>query len=180
MLKVIKQDTRRRILRPVGCVLVFNSMQLIPLRGKYGAGKFTKVSDEDFAFVSSLKLYVNEGYAKTYYQGRHWKLHQLLVGSNYDHANGDKLDNTRENLRPANANQQNANKPIRMNESGYKGVFRDKSTKGSWKAMISVDGKMVHLGNFKHPHHAALVVDLWLVDLYGPFAKTNFPIASGS
>jgi hypothetical protein len=76
-------------------------MKLIPLKGKYGAGKFTKVSDEDYEFVSSLSLYVNSGYVKTYYQGRHWKLHQLLVGNNYDHANQDKLDNTRENLRPA-------------------------------------------------------------------------------
>lgn len=152
-------------------------MKQIALKGKYGEGKYTLVSDRDFAFASSLKLYVNEGYAKTYFKGRHWKLHQLLVGSNYDHANGDKLDNTRENLRPANVNQQNANKPIKPNESGYKGVYRDKTTKGSWKASISMNGKMVHLGNFKNPHHAALVVDLWEQDIHGKFARLNFPTA---
>lgn len=155
-------------------------MKLIPLKGKYGAGLFTKVSDQDFAFVSSLKLHVSDqGYVKTYYKGRHWKLHQLLVGSNYDHINRDKLDNTRENLRPATIRQQNANVAPRA-KSGFKGVSRDRTTKSSWKASISVDGKMVHLGNFKTPHLAALVVDLWQRDLYGEFACTNFPIVTGS
>lgn len=151
-------------------------MKLIPLRGKYGEGKFTKVSDEDFEFASSLKLYVNDGYAKTYYKGRHWKLHQLLVGSNYDHVNRDKLDNQRGNLVLKTVSQNNANRIYPKNESGFRGVQRDKSTKGSWKAMISIDGKMIHLGNFRTAHHAALVYDLWAVDRYGKDALTNFPV----
>ncbi len=154
-------------------------MKLIKLKGQYGEGKFTKVSDEDFEFASSLSLYVNDGYVKTYYKGRHWRLHQLLVGSHQDHINQDKLDNRRENLRPATQKQQNANvKPRAI--SGFKGVSRDKTTKSSWKASISVDGKMVHLGNFKNSHLAALVVDLWERDLHGEFACTNFPIVAGT
>lgn len=158
-------------------------MKLIPLKGKYGEGKFTKVSDCDFDFASGLSLYVNDGYVKTYYNGRHWKLHQLLVGSNFDHANQDKLDNTRENLRPATTRQNNANVKAR-GESGFKGVIKD-STCNSYKAIISVDGKMVHLGNFRRSqgderakHLAALVVDLWELDLHGEFAKTNLPIVA--
>ena len=161
-------------------------MKLIPLKGKYGEGQFTKVSDEDYEFASSLSLYVNEGYVKTYYKGRHWKLHQLLVGSNYDHANQDKLDNTRENLRSATIAQNNANVKVRA-VSGYKGVQRDRTTKKSFKAIISVKSKMVHLGNFQSPqgeerskHLAALAVDLWERDLHGEFAKTNFPVVSGT
>jgi hypothetical protein len=154
-------------------------MKPIPLKGKYGEGKFTKVSDQDFDFVRGLSLYVNDGYVKTYHKGRHWRLHQLLVGSHYDHINQDKLDNTRENLRPCTQRQNNANVQTR-GESGYKNVSRDKTTKNSWKASISVDGKMVHLGNFENPHFAALAVDLWLVDIHGEFARTNFPIVSSS
>lgn len=152
-------------------------MKLLALKGKYGEGKYTLISDIDYPFASKLKLYVNEGYVKTYYNGRHWKLHQLLVGSNYDHINQNKLDNRRENLRPATQQQQNANvKPRAI--SGFKGVTRDKTTKSSWKAVISVNGKMVHLGNFQNPHLAALTVDLWQVDLHGEFACTNLPIVS--
>lgn len=152
-------------------------MKHVRLKGKYGEGKFTNVSDEDFEFASSLKLYVNEGYVKTYYKGRHWKLHQLLVGSNYDHINRDKLDNRRENLRPATASQNNANVQ-KVNETGYIGVSRDKTTKNSYKAGIFVRGKMVNLGNYQNPHLAALVRDLWAVDSHGEFANTNFPVIS--
>lgn len=153
-------------------------MKQIKLKGKYGEGKYTLVSDEDYNFVKKLSLYVNEGYVKTYYRGRHRKVHQLLVGKNYDHINRDKLDNRRENLRKATQNQQNANKGFRKNESGYIGVYPDKSTKGSHKAMISVNGKMTHIGNFPTSHLAALARDLWAKDLFGDFATLNFPIVS--
>jgi hypothetical protein len=153
-------------------------MKLIPLRGKYGEGKFTKVSDKDFDFASSLKLYVNDGYVKTYYKKRHWKLHQLLVGSNYDHINGDRLDNQRENLRPATAGQQNANRTLKPNESGFRGVYPDKSTKGSWKAQIYLNGKTMHLGSFRTKEKAAQIRDEWAKAVHGKFARLNFNDAS--
>lgn len=96
------------------------------------------------------------------------------------------LDNTRENLRPATKSQNNANRVYPDNETGYLGVQKDKTTKGSFKSAVSVSGKMVHLGNFKHKdpqraaHVAALVRDLWVVDLHGEFAKTNFPVISSA
>src|SRR5205085_11306347 len=100
-------------------------MKLIPLKGKYGAGKFAKVSDEDFDFLNTLKWHVSDrGYAKTYYQGKHRQMHQFVKGKDLDHINRDKLDNQRENLRPANRRQNNAN-TTRKNPSGYKGVYKD-------------------------------------------------------
>src|SRR5262245_45962018 len=140
-------------------------MKTINLFSKYGVGKFLKVSDEDFDFVSSLNLYIsNRGYAKTYYQGKHWPLHQLIdrragAYSKYlDHKNQDKIDNQRENLRPATTKQNNANVNPRAS-SGFKGVYRKRGS--NWTAEISVDGKTVALGTFENPHHAALVYDLW-------------------
>ena len=60
-------------------------MKLIPLKGKYGEGKFLKVSDEDFGFVNSLKIHVSDkGYAKTYYRGKHVSIHTLLIGGRAD------------------------------------------------------------------------------------------------
>jgi len=152
-------------------------MKLILLRGKYGEGKFLKVSDEDFDFVSSLKIHVsNKGYAKTYFHGKHVSVHTLLVGGRVDHRNRDRLDDTRENLRPATIRQNNANVAPRA-KSGFKGVIKD-PTCNSYEALISVDGKMVHLGNFRTKEMAALAYDLWAVDLHGQYAKTNFPLAN--
>jgi hypothetical protein len=153
-------------------------MKRIPLKGVYGQGLFTKVSDQDYTFASTLNLYVNDGYVKTYHKGRHWKLHQLLVGSFYDHANQDKLDNTRENLRRCTQQQNNAN-VVKRAASGYKGVYLDRSC-NHWTASISRNGKMVKIGNFLKKEHAALAYDLWARDLHGEFARTNFPILSGS
>lgn len=158
-------------------------MKLIYPTGKYAQP--VKVSNEDFDFLSPMKWHISDrGYAKTYYLGKHVQMHHLIVGKWCDHINGDKLDNRRENLRPATIRQNNANVAPRA-KSGFKGVVKD-PTCNSYKALISVKGKMVHLGNFQSPqgderakHLAALVYDLWAVDLHGEFARTNFPIASG-
>lgn len=151
-------------------------MKQIPLKGKYGEGLCAKISDVDFDFVKTLSLYLNNGYVKTYYQGRHWKLHQLLIGNNIDHINRDKLDNQRENLRPATQQQQNVNTKTRS-KSGLRGVYKD-STSSKFRAGITVNGKWVNLGSFQDPHYAALIVDLWSRDLHGEFSTTNFSVVS--
>jgi hypothetical protein len=154
-------------------------MKLIPLRGKYGQGKFAIVSDKDFNFARSLKLHVSKGgYVKGRYKNRRAKLHQFLVGNYYDHINRDKLDNRRENLRKATQSQNNANK-LPKSKSGFKGVSRDEKCKNSWRSGINIKGAWIHLGTFNTPHHAALIYDLWAKDFYGEFAYTNFPIVSG-
>jgi hypothetical protein len=154
-------------------------MKLIKLKGQYGEGKFTKVSDEDFDFVSKLNLYVNDGYVKTYYKGRHWKLHQLLVGGDFDHINRDKLDNRRENLRPATRSQNNSNRAY-QNETGYRGVYKDKTCKNSWIAAISVQGRMQGLGSFPNPRWAAMARDLQAQEAFGEFAELNFIASADS
>jgi hypothetical protein len=151
-------------------------MKLIPLKGKYGQGQFTKVSDEDFAFARSLSLYMNDGYVKSYYKRKHWKLHQLLVGSHYDHINGDKLDNQRGNLRKATQAQNNANVAPRA-KSGFKGVYE---TPDGFTVKVYKNGRTIHIGIFEDKHHAAVVADLWNRDLHGEFAQTNFTIVSNS
>jgi hypothetical protein len=147
-------------------------MKLIPLKGKYGEGKFTKVSDEDYEFACSLSLYVNDGYVKTYYKGRHWKLHQLLVGSHYDHINNDRLDNQRENLRKSTQQQNNCNVKTRS-KSGYKGVYQD-GIEDSYRAEISIDGKMHALGTFPKPRWAGMAYILSATAVNGEFASHDF------
>lgn len=148
-------------------------MKLVPLKGKYGEGKFTKVDDEDYEFVSKLKLHVSDkGYVKTYYQGKHRPLHQLLGGKGYDHHNRDKFDHQRENLRPATQRQNNCNVKTRA-KTGYKGVYNDPSC-NSYRAGISIDRKMYGLGSFANPRWAGMAYVLSAKAVNGDFTSHDF------
>jgi len=94
--------------------------------------------------------------------------------SNLFYHNG--LDNRKANLREATAMQNTWNrKKMRGNfSSRFKGVswisrFR------KWRAKISFGGKTIHLGYFKDEEAAARTYDAKAVQLYGEFAKRNFP-----
>jgi len=148
-------------------------MKLIPLKGKDGVGKFAKVSDADYEMVSRYSWFVGNGYA--------WAripMHRLIVGAPrgqiVDHANGDEFDNQRENLRLATAGQSSCNTSMRRgNRSGFKGVcFHGKH--GLWRARIQFNKRAFTIGYFENPVHAAMAYDIWAVELFGEFARTNF------
>ena len=145
-----------------------------------GEGKFAKVDDEDYDRVKGYSWYVNEGYVMTYHKGKRIRMHRLIMNApkhvQVDHIYQDRFDHRKSELRLSTQRQNNANVRTRA-VSGYKGVVKDPSC-NRWKALISVKGKMVHLGNFETKEQAAIVYDLWAVDIHGPFAKTNFPIVS--
>ncbi len=150
-------------------------MKLIPLRGKYGEGEFALVDDEDYAFLSTLKWHVSDqGYVKTYYQGKHRPMHQLIAGKGYDHHNQKKFDNQKSNLRPATHGQNNVNVAPRS-KTGFKCVYE---TPDGVVVKVYKDGRTLHIGYFDEKHHAALVADLWNLDLHGEFARTNFPVVA--
>lgn len=78
-----------------------------------------------------------------------------------DHANGDKLDNRRENLRLRDRRQQmtNGNDGLRVtNASGVRGVSYAKSRERfgkPWKAAITENGRSINLGWFATLEEAA-------------------------
>lgn len=82
-----------------------------------------------------------------------------------DHINGNKQDNSWENLREANyiQNNQNAKKSI-LNTSGYKGVTWDKKAK-KWRAQASLNNIKKYLGYFESKELA--------YKAYVNFSKTN-------
>ena len=77
----------------------------IHLNGILGAGKAAKVSPEDFALLNQHSWHVNQnGYAVTKVKGRQKAMHRMVTGTQspyifVDHADNDRLNNTRENLR---------------------------------------------------------------------------------
>lgn len=92
-----------------------------------------------------------------------------------DHRNGNGLDNRRENLRPATHSQNMANrKKIEDTSSRFIGVhWREDIQK--FRAHISVDRKRIDLGHFDDEIKAAKVRDKKAKEIYGEFAKLNFP-----
>lgn len=75
------------------------------------------------------------------------KMHWLLVGKHYDHKDRNPLNNRRDNLRPATAqeNARNHNKQ-KNNSSGVTGVCWSKSNQ-VWRATIVIDKKKIYLGS---------------------------------
>lgn len=104
------------------------------------------------------------------------RLHTFLTGwSLVDHQNGNGLDNRRSNLREATVAQNSANSRLsRRSTSGFKGVTWYKRC-SRWRAHIKVDQKQRHLGYFDDPTAAAKAYDAAALDVFGDFARLNFP-----
>lgn len=144
------------------------------------------VSDKDFKnlnkFVWSLD---KDGYASRHdWSGPKIRLifmHRLIMGEpkgiEVDHKNHQQLDNQRSNLRLATHQQNCFNRQKGKNTSSiYKGVsWKAKDKK--WWSKIKKNGKCFSLGYFHNQRWAAMAYDITAKDLFGSFAKLNFPNA---
>jgi len=104
-------------------------------------------------------------------------LHQLLNPgwSRTDHISGDTLDNCRSNLRECTHQQNMHNRKKNENtRSRYKGVWWEKDSQ-KWRAAIKMNNKRYHIGNYYHEREAALAYDKKARELFGEFARLNFP-----
>lgn len=153
-------------------------MKLIPLT----RGKFAKVDDADFEFLSQWKWFAKKArkkfcVARTIYHPNGYTtvyMHRVLCGGiMVDHENGDPLDNQRYNLRPASHAENCQNQDRRENNtSGFKGVSRHC---GRWMARIHAEGRRRYLGLFDSPVDAAHAYDSAAVQYFGEFSRLNFP-----
>jgi len=93
-----------------------------------------------------------------------WKLHRILMDcleddvtdKVVDHINGNKLNNTKYNLRLCTQVQNNRNMRLsKNNTSGVSGVYLLQS--GKWSARISYNGKKFSLGSFSTFEEAVIV-----------------------
>lgn len=97
----------------------------------------------------------------------------LLRSEECDHWDTDPLNNRRDNLRLATRSQNVANQTKRKNTtSNLKGVSWYKKT-SKWKAQISDNGKVKHLGYFDTPEEAHAKWWEEAQRIYGKFARSD-------
>lgn len=153
---------------------------LIPLGGKRGEGLFAIVDPADYEPLAQYPWFLGAGgYVRTHAlsisNGRGVQMHVLIIGApGVDHENRNRLDNRRQNLRPATRSQNNANRDG-WASCGFKGVRQQSS--GRFVARIMVNGKPLHLGSFDTAELAAASYDRAALEHFGEFARLNFPLA---
>jgi hypothetical protein len=106
----------------------------------------------------------NQGYfvivinSRLYFRHRlawQWMYGDLDENTQIDHINRIRGDDRICNLRKATSRQNHFNKsPSKTNTSGYKGVCFE-LRKNRWKAQITINGKVTHLGYFFDPISAS-------------------------
>lgn len=151
-------------------------------------GKMTAVIDaEDMPRARALQWFIcKTGESLFYVKGKIGfgnkgkflvGLHQLIMsfpeGMVIDHMNHDTLNNTKENLRAATAEQNsfNARRVKGPSKSGARGVFKNQS--GNFRAMIHRKGKTLYLGTYKTQEEAAAAYNAGAREIHGEFALLN-------
>lgn len=111
-------------------------------------------------------------------------MHRLILraptGVQVDHRDGNRLNNTRANLRLCNQSENSSNaRKAAARSSRFKGVTCRRDRKG-WRAEIMARGQRRRLGVFHTEEAAALAYDAAARELHGTFARLNFPdLAAG-
>jgi AP2 domain/HNH endonuclease len=154
-------------------------MKLIELGGQKGAGLFALVDDSALELVTPYKWSLAHGYA---YSSRVGFMHRFLTNAPkdkfVDHADKNRLNNQRANLRHCDRSLNAANNhSSRTNKSGYKGVYWLEPNQ-KWRAYIRVNGRAVHLGLFDTAHEAAVAYNAAASVAFGSFASLNSVLTS--
>jgi hypothetical protein len=156
-------------------------MKKIPLT----KGKLAIVDDEDYEYLNVNKWYCSTtGYATratrrdhNHKQKRimmHREIIKAPVDVQVDHIDGNRLNNTKENLRlvTRQQNQMNRRKLKTNSSSKYKGVtFYSKVN--LWVATIYFKNKRIHLGYYKTELDAAKAYNNAAKEVHGEYARLN-------
>jgi len=104
----------------------------------------------------------------------HREIMQAPPGLCVDHIHGVTLDNRRANLRLCTLAENMRNRRGNSGRDLPKGVTWE-SHCGKYKASIGCDGVPKHIGYFDAPIEAARAYDRKALELFGEFARLNFP-----
>lgn len=174
-----------RGLSPNIIVVNYNMKQI-----ELSQGKFALVDDEDYEELNKWKWYAAK-HRNTFYAQRTdrtngkktVKMHRFILGITdinilTDHADGDGLNNQRNNIRKATGSQNMWNRrPNKNSTSKYIGVSFDKDKRRKkWKAMIAVNNKSICLGRFFTEEEAHEAYKQKAIELHGEFASHSLKL----
>lgn len=168
------QNVRGRFVRPVDVVGFFATVPLTK-------GALAVIDAEDAPLVASWNWHVRT-VGRCDYAARSTEvggvkrviyMHRVIAGArdgeDVDHADGDGLNNTRDNLRRCTRKQNLANRRAHTgNRQGLKGVWE---RNGSYRASIQIDGKTRHLGPFGTADEAATAYREAAQAAHGEYAR---------
>lgn len=164
----------------------------VPLHSRKTPGLFALVDGRDADRVLAHKWHPKPG-RHTFYAHRNIRidgrrttqsLHVFVSeGIGIDHVNGDGLECTRANLRPATPSQNQHNRgpdrgSRRPKTSRFKGVSFNRCRR-KWYAQICANNRRRHLGSFDDQEAAARAYDIAARRFHGEFARCNFPEKKG-
>lgn len=141
------------------------------------------VDDEDYDRIAAHRWHrkTTDGYAYavrwTPDRTRRIRMHREVLRAEWpvliDHANGNPLDNRKENLRICTF-ADNARNSRALRGQRVKGV---QLLNGRFRARIRIDGHLTHIGSFATEWEAALAYDAAARKHFGEFACVNYPLA---
>ena len=150
-------------------------IRLIPLT----EGSYACVDPADYEWLRGYTWWSASGYAARSEKGRTLFMHREIMkppkGMLVDHADGNRANNRRSNLRVCTRSENQQNKCKKgCCTSCFKGVSYDKRHH-KWYASCQVEGEYQWLGYFDEEIEAARVYDRTAVEQFGEFARLNFP-----
>jgi hypothetical protein len=120
------------------------------------------------------------GYKRVMILSKRYLYHHIIYFYHYgylpkmiDHIDGNPKNNAIENLREANATENQYNRKINKNNtSGYKNVYLHKPT-NQWKVLIRINGKQKFFGLYNDIDYAKFVADAMRHKHHGNFANNG-------
>jgi hypothetical protein len=152
-----------------------DTVRLIPL----GDGFYAYVDAADYEWLRQYSWRLENGYAARYEKGKRIFMHRQIMeppkGMVVDHIDGNRANDCRFNLRVCTlAENQHNRRRRRDSRSRFKGVFFSKRRR-QWYATCRVARKRQWRGYFDDEIEAARAYDQMAVELFGEFARLNFP-----
>lgn len=149
--------------------------------------KFALVDDIDYGFLMQWKWCFHNGYAERasrksegFDPPKLIYMHRVVLSRKIgyydfeetDHKNHNRLDNRRDNLRPATCSQNRRNKKSQRGSSTFKGVSWHKRN-NKWQSYIMCNRIRKHLGSFTDEIEAAKAYNKAAIKHFGEFAYLN-------